>query len=69
MLVVMLFHVVVRGFVERKEEFAIRVSDFVIHVSGFVVRIGDFVIRVTGPRFEGDERRLRVEDSGSKVGE
>ena len=62
MLVVMLFHVVVRGFVERKEEFVRRVCDFVTLVS-------DFVDRVTGPCCEVDERRLRVDDSGSKVGD
>jgi hypothetical protein len=62
MLVVMALHLVVRGFVKRKEEFALRVCDFVTLVS-------DFVVRVTKPCCEVDERRPRVDGSGSKPGE
>jgi hypothetical protein len=61
MWVVMALHLVVRDFVERKDEFVIRVSDF-------VARVNDFVLRVTEPCFEVGERRPRVDDGGSKVG-
>jgi hypothetical protein len=57
----MVLHLVVRDFVKRKEEFGTRVCDFVALVS-------DFVVRVTEPCFELDERRPRVDGSGSKSG-
>ena len=59
MLVVTVLLIVARDFVERKEEFVTGVSDFLALVSHFVVR-------VTGPRSEVDERRPRVDGSGSK---
>jgi len=57
----MVLHLVVRDFVKRKEEFATRVCDVVALVS-------DFVVRVTEPCCEFDERRPRVDGSGSKSG-